>query len=155
MLTKVDNELEKDKGYLVDPSDPLNYNVLQRQASLIVNMNYDRNKLVQARIEAWKAHCKRSHVHSNSSMYTECDEYDRLCELGGSIVSHLMLAYAEERSGFWFELLHDIVHGLCNKRGLRDVNFIEQFTAWNEWFQKGKHSQAPGGVAVSGLPRVS
>lgn len=106
-------------------------------------MNYERNKLVQARIEAWKAHCKRSHVHSNSSMYTECDDYDRLLELGGSIISHLMLAYAKEPSGFWFELLHDMVHGFDNKRGLRVINFKEQYAAWNEWFQKGGHSQAP------------
>jgi hypothetical protein len=97
-------------------------------------MNYERNKLVQARIEAWKAHCSRSHVHSNSAMYTECDDYDRLLELGGSSIAHLMLAYAKEPLGFWFELLHETVHGFGNKTGLQTINFEEQYVAWNEWF---------------------
>ncbi|KAM4064925.1 hypothetical protein HRG_012783 [Hirsutella rhossiliensis] len=151
------NELEKNKGYLVDPSDPLNYNVLQRQANLIVDINYERNKLVQARIEALKAHCKRSHVHSNSSMDTECEDYDGLRELGGSIISHLMLA-SKEPSGFWFELLHEMVHGFDSKTGLRIINFKEQYAAWNEWFQKGEHGQAPrwsnGIRAIAGWPRL-
>jgi hypothetical protein len=140
----------------VDPNDLLNFKVLQRQANLIVDINYERNKLVQARIEAWKAHCTRSHVHSNSSMYTECDDYDRLLELGGSIIAHLMLAYAKEPSGFWFELLHETVHGFGNKTGLQTINFKEQYVAWNEWFQRGEHGQAPwwsnGIRAVSGWP---
>jgi hypothetical protein len=45
-------------------------------------------------------------------MYTQCDEYYRLLELGGSIIAYLMLAYANDRSGFWYELLHETVYGL-------------------------------------------
>ena len=106
-------------------------------------MNYKRNKLVQTRIEAWKAHCTRSKIHSNSGMYTQCDEYYRLLELGDSIIAHLMLAYANDRSGFWYELLHETVHGFGNKTGLRAIIFKDQYIAWNEWFQKGEDSQAP------------
>ncbi len=127
----------------MDPDDLLNYNVLQRQANLIVDMNYERNKLVQARIEAWKAHCTRSRIYSDSSMYTECDDFDRLSELGGSIIAHIMLAYAKEPVSFWYELLHEIVHGFGNKTGLHIINFGEQYVAWSEWFQRGEHSQAP------------
>lgn len=29
-------------------------------------------------------------------MYTDCDEYDRLHELSGSIITYLMLAYVKE-----------------------------------------------------------
>ena len=52
LITEIDNKLEEDINYVVDPTDALNYNVLQRQVNLIVDMNYDRHRLVQARIEA-------------------------------------------------------------------------------------------------------
>ena len=127
----------------MDPEDLLNHKVLQRQANLIVDMNYDRNKLVQARIEAWMAHCRRNHVQSSSAMYTECQGYDELLELGGSIIAHLMLAYSRDQTGFWFELLHEIVHGFSKKTGLRSINFQQQYAAWNGWFQDMEHSEAP------------
>ncbi|KAF2456249.1 hypothetical protein BDY21DRAFT_364962 [Lineolata rhizophorae] len=137
------NGLEKDKNYLVNPADLANYKVLQRQANLIVGMNYDRNKLVQARIEAWKAHCMRSHVQSSSAMYTECQEYNELLELDGSIISHLMVAYSRDQTCFWFELLHEIVHGFGKKTGLRTIDFKQQYAAWNSWFQEMEHDKAP------------
>lgn len=37
------NEVEDDKAYKVDPKDILNSKVLQRQANLIVDMNYKRS----------------------------------------------------------------------------------------------------------------
>lgn len=127
----------------MDPEDVINYMVLQRQANLIVDMNYDRNRLVQARIEAWKAHCRRSQVFSNSDMYTECEEYYKLLELDGSIIAHLMLAYSKAQKGFWFELLQEMAHGLGAKTGMEIINFTQQYAGWNKWFQEMKHSEAP------------
>lgn len=128
---------------MVDPADVINSMVLQRQANLIVDMNYDRNKLAQARIEAWKAHCTRSHIHSTSAMYTECEEYDKLLELDGSIIAHLMLAYGRDQTGFWWELLHEIVHGFGKKTGLWTIDFKQQYAEWSKWFKGMKHSEAP------------
>ena len=121
----------------------MDYDVLQCQANLIVDMNYDRNKFVQARVQAWKAHCTRNHVHSNSGMYTQCEEYYKLLELGGSIIAPLMVAYSKDQEGFWFELLHEIVHGFNEKTGLRTISFKQQYATWNEWFQRKKHNESP------------
>ena len=76
----------------MNPEDLINYKVLQRQANLIVDMNYDRNRVVQARIEAWKAHCTQNHIPSSSPLHTDCEGYDRLLEMDGGIIAHLMLA---------------------------------------------------------------
>ncbi|CAA7261573.1 unnamed protein product [Cyclocybe aegerita] len=132
-LFAIDNELERDKEYLVNPADPINYKFLQRQANLIVDMNFDRNRVVQARIEAWKAHCTRNQIHSSSGIYTKCEEYDKLLELGGSIIAHLMVGYSGDQTGFWYELLHEIVHDFGKKTGLQTVDFKKQYFVWNEW----------------------
>ena len=78
-------------------------------------------------------------------MYTECEEYDKLLELGGSIIAHLMLAYSRDQTGFWYELLHEIVHGFGKKTGLRSINFKKQYAVWDERFQRKEHSEAPNG----------
>lgn len=128
---------------MVNPADPINYNVLQRQANLIIDMNHDRNELVHSRIHAWKEHCMRNSIDGNSGMYTQGKEYDDLLELGRSIIAHLMLAYSETSTGFWYELLHEIVHGVGKKTGFQRILFLQLYAEWNEWFQKMNHSQAP------------
>lgn len=106
-------------------------------------MNRERNNLVHARIEAWKAHCTRMRQHNNPIMFTGCDEYAKLVELGDGIIAHAMLTYSEDPYGFWYELLYEAVHGPGEKSGLVTYVPLEHFAVWDEWFQNEEHIQIP------------
>ncbi len=67
----------------------------------------------------------RDSLHSSLQMYTSCEDYDKIWELGGSIISHLMIAYAGKPWGFWYELLRETVHGLGKETGLSVINSKE------------------------------
>ncbi|KAK3935737.1 hypothetical protein QBC46DRAFT_322766 [Diplogelasinospora grovesii] len=146
-----DNRLEKNRHYLVDPNDLLNYKVLQRQANLIVDMNYERNKLADADLKDWSAYCWKNQMHSsNSGIFTDCQETQDLLSLGPSIVAHLMLAYGPDDLNtkhpgikFSYELLQRIVYGDGEETGLPYLDFKGMYVAWAEWFQRGEHSQTP------------
>lgn len=52
---KTDNDIEEDPKYLVDKSNLLDFLILQRQANLIVDMNYSRYCHIDEAIDDWKS----------------------------------------------------------------------------------------------------
>jgi hypothetical protein len=70
-----------------------------------------------------------------------CDEYDDLVEMGLSVIAQLMVEWVNDRGGYWYELLHEIVHG--RKMGAHSVNRGMLLAESAEWFDEGNHDQAP------------
>lgn len=52
--------------------------------------------------------------------------------MGPSIIAHVMLEYYDDQSGWWHELLHELVHGRVSGADVmfKDVLFEE----WKDWF---------------------
>ena len=79
--------------------------------------------------------------HSNTAIYTECDEYYDLLGMDQGIIAHLMVAYSNYPGAFFYELLHDLTHG--RKMGAHAVNKGVCFEAWKKWFNEGEHGDRP------------
>ena len=69
-----------------------------------------------------------------------CEEYWDLLEMGPSIIAHLMVEYYHNQGGYWYELLHEIIHG--RKMGAYMVQKRPLFAAWCRFFNKREHSPA-------------
>jgi hypothetical protein len=109
---------------------------------MIINKNFERNRLVRNTIADWVEHCDHVSIHSSSVFYTQCEEYEQLVDMGGSIVAHIMLEYKKKGGPlFWYELLHEIMWGY--KTSQRTISFDMQYGLWAEWFEKRNHDQAP------------
>jgi hypothetical protein len=117
----------------------MSQSTLQSSASRIVELGYERNKLVEKRVQAWKDHCQENFVHSDTSMYTDCQEYQDLLEMGPNIIAHLMVEYDHDQGGFWYHLLHEIIHG--HKMRAYAVWKGPLFEAWCRSFNRD-HDQA-------------
>ncbi|KFG88008.1 hypothetical protein MANI_014741 [Metarhizium anisopliae] len=107
------NTMEKDLEYRGNPDEPLvSDEVLCRHGSQIVELNYKRNKMYQERVGLWKEYCDLHSIHASFSICCEgSDEYYDLVEMGPSIIAPLMVEYLNDQGGYWYEVLHDIVHG--------------------------------------------
>ncbi|KAK8118163.1 uncharacterized protein PG998_006444 [Apiospora kogelbergensis] len=58
-------------------------------------------------------------------VYTSGDEYFDLLDMGPGIIAHLMVEYYHNRGGFYYQLLHEIVHG--RKMGAMEIEKPEEF----------------------------
>lgn len=74
-------------------------------------------------------------------MFTGCEEYFDLLDMGPSITAHLMVEYYYDRDGYWYELLHEITHG--RKMGPHVVQKPVLFEEYYRFFNEGEHRQAP------------
>ncbi|ROV99684.1 hypothetical protein VSDG_03026 [Cytospora chrysosperma] len=143
------DKLETDFSYKVDPKDISNYKVLQRRTNLIstariiVDLNLQRNVDVEDALRSWAELRERRSVFGNSNMFTDGDGYYTLTEMGPSIISHVMLEYYKDQSGWYHELLHHLVHGKVSGSGM----FFKQvlFESWKDWFEHKDHKDAPEG----------
>lgn len=140
-----DNAIEKDTEYRVTPeyaSESMSsVGTLLRLSVKVVELNYQRNRVYEERVRAWIAYHHENMLESSSASFTLCDEYWDLLEMGTSIIAPLMVEYKHLYWGYWYQLLHEIVHGhqlwahCYQKPVLRDACFA--------WFNEGEHSEAP------------
>jgi hypothetical protein len=70
---------------------------MQRHASLLINMNHQRNEAVKSLFTAWAIREEENSLSSFSHIFTSGEAYDGLVELGGVIIGHIMNGYAKER----------------------------------------------------------
>ncbi|RMZ85731.1 hypothetical protein DV737_g440, partial [Chaetothyriales sp. CBS 132003] len=136
------NALENDPNYSVNLDQAIvSKEGLWRYSSQIVELNYQRNKIVNEHARAWKEHCQRSWLSSDSDVYTDGEAYWDLLDMGTSIIPHIMVEYHDDPGGFWFQLLHQIIHG----RKMNAYMFQKRvlFELWCQFFNKGEHDQAP------------
>jgi hypothetical protein len=137
------NAVERDPDYRLNLDEALvSKEVLRRYSTQIVELNYQRNKIVEERVRAWNEHYDRNHMfYSSTAMYTECEEYWDLLEMGPSIIAQLMVAYYHNEYGYWYELLHEIFHG--RKMGAYMVQKGRLFEPWRRFFNEDNDDQVP------------
>ena len=129
------NALEKDEGVKIDPSNVLDHHVLQRQANLIVNMNHERAATLASKVNEWKEY-QDTLLSGNSKDYLDHDSYRSMVQMGPGVMGHVMHHYADDPSGWWSEMLHEMAHG--NKSGTRTFYKDRLFADWQKWFEKGQ-----------------
>lgn len=79
---------------------------------------------------------------NNSIAFFDGDGYWNLVDLGASIVTPVMLRYYQDPTGWWYDLLHELLHG---ERGAAPVIFKDVlFARWKMWFEDGKWNDVPG-----------
>lgn len=62
--------------------------------------------------------------------------------MGPAFIPSLMVEYSRDRVGYWYELLHEIVHG----RGMGAYMVVDRdksFDVWREFLHGGEYDQAP------------
>lgn len=115
---------------------------MQRYSSHIVELSYQLNTVYMERVDLWKGHCRRNERSSSTGGYCSSEEYWDLVEVGPAFIPHLMVDYSHDRGGFWYELLHEIVHGhTMGAYMLFDRD--EYFHVWREFLNGGEYDQAP------------
>ncbi|GAW20233.1 hypothetical protein ANO14919_097320 [Xylariales sp. No.14919] len=132
------NALEKDPKYR--PNLQVDKD-LRRCRKAVVELSYQRNRIAEERIEAWKQHHRRNQIQSDTYAFLGCEEYFDLLEMGPSIIAQLMVGYCDLKWGAWYELLHEINHG--HQMGAHMVQKHVVFDVWCRWFNYGEHRQVP------------
>lgn len=117
-------------------------------ASLILENNLACNTAFDSNLALWKEHLDLNALANNSSQKTEGDGYWNLVDQGTRIVARLMLEYYEDPSGWWHELLHEVIHG--DKSGSPVFFKDALFEQWKGWFEKGEWKDVPKGRGVEG-----
>lgn len=147
----IDSTLEPDTNYIPEDSSA-------SPGQEILRLSFERNRAVRNALADFIERSERVTRHSNSTMHTQCSEYDTLLAFGQSIIPHVMLQYAQDikktKGGetsahgigggllFWYELLHELVWG--SKTGLMSVgDFGEVYKGWEVWFEGGEGGERP------------
>ncbi|KFA79054.1 hypothetical protein S40288_11420 [Stachybotrys chartarum IBT 40288] len=134
--------LENDPLYQVAMEEPIgSRDDLRRYADGIVQINYERHNIYETRVGAWHTHCQENTNMSNYRIFTECDEFDDLLDMGTSILTRLMVEYYNNQGGWWWELMHEIIHG--RKTYALEFRKPVLYEACEKWFNEGEYDQAP------------
>ncbi|KAI1851287.1 hypothetical protein JX265_000480 [Neoarthrinium moseri] len=130
------NALESQPDYRPSLEDDL-----RTCSNRIVELNYQRNKIVEERIARWKElHDRHTCRQSSSHFFTFSDGYEDLLEMGPSIIAPVMVAYNQDPEGYWWDLLHEIIHG--RKKGAIQYQKHVFFEKWCDYFNEGDHNEA-------------
>ena len=122
--------------------DVVNEETLRGLGNHIVEKNYERSLLLEERIANWKKHNDEYSWGSSSTMYTNCDEYEYLLELGPSIIAACMIEYVNIGvAGWWWQLVHELIHGEKLVAHMIDRKILYEETV--KWFNMGEHAEAP------------
>lgn len=140
-----DNAPETNPEYRVRTDETtFSKEALVQQCGQIVEKNYQRNKIYDELVRIWKDHCNAHRVVLSQSTCCEVEEYFDLVEVGPSFFAPIMVEYANDRGGYWYELLHELVHGhglntreLYNRPSLFDV--CCEFLNGGEWDKAPKY----------------
>ncbi len=137
------NALVNDPEYRAIPdNDPISKEVLQRYANQIVELSFQRNKVYEELVKAWKDHCEGFKLLLSRAMCCAGDEYWDLLEVGPAFIPHLMVEYSHDRGGYWYELIHEIIHGRTTEAyAIFERN--KWFDVWREFLNGGEYEHAP------------
>jgi hypothetical protein len=162
-LDRADNHLETNPSAKIDPNDVLNYLTLNRQANLIVDLNHERARRAQERIEAWRKQTElrqkerleesgtaQGTASQEGDPDTSCAEYAALVDMGPGIVAQVMLAYAADKTGSWWKVMHRLV---CEEEAQKTQEEV-QYERWREWFEDMEYYEAKEGLNPEYLRRM-
>ncbi|KAM3454444.1 hypothetical protein MY5147_006202 [Beauveria neobassiana] len=106
------NALVNDPKYRGVPDDDLtSKEALQRYSGQIVELSVQLNKVYEERVKLWKEYCETYQAALCRNICCCGDKYWDLLEVGPAFIPQLMVEYAGDRGGYWYELIHEIVHG--------------------------------------------
>lgn len=114
---------------------------LQHLSTKVVELNYQQNIVFEERVSAWIAYHQENWLQSSSFCFTLCEKYWDLLEMGTGIIAPLMVEYERLRWGYWFQLLHEIIHG--RQLGAYSYQKGVLYEKCVSWFNEGEHSEAP------------
>lgn len=145
MLSNKDNKIERNSHYKVDPRDTLDYNTLQRQANLIVDMNYERYNHVDRAIQNWKESLKKyCNLDSNVTDLADDEAYKGLIEHGEGAIAHVMMEWKtntdEQASRLWETVIKRIVSG--ETTGLLESG-SQGLAKWSDWYENKDYEDMP------------
>lgn len=126
----------------IPDNDLTSKEVLQQYATQIVELSFQRNKVYEDLVEKWKEHCAEFILCLSRAVCCAGDEYWNLLEVGPAFIPHLMVEYSHDRGGYWYELIHEIIHGRTTEAHAifeRD----KWFDVWREFLNGGEYEQAP------------
>jgi hypothetical protein len=116
--------------------------VLDVHAKKIISLYGSSIAAFDVQVVAWKAHQINVQNSSHSRDYIQHPSYDAIVAMGKDHVVPLVMArYAEDRGGWWHEMLHEVVHG--TKSGANEFDKAKLYQQWKEWYE------APGGAQAA------
>lgn len=144
-LSNKDSKIERNPHYKVDPEDTLDYNALQRQANLIVDMNHERYNNIDRAIQTWKKslekYCK---VDSNVTDLANDEAYKGLVEYGEGAIAHLMLDWKtnteEQASRSRETVIKRILSG--ETTGVTESG-AQGLAKWSDWYENKNYEDMP------------
>lgn len=120
---------------------------MQQAARDVITFNHERNTELQEAVKSW-AELKEERQHQQSSFhFTEGPGYWTLTEMGPSIVAQMMLEYYKDQSGWWHELLHELIHGHTHSQAQATACYFKGvlIESWVDWFEHKDYRDAPYG----------
>ncbi|TQW07991.1 hypothetical protein IF2G_03867 [Cordyceps javanica] len=126
----------------IPDNDLISKEVLQRYANQIVELSFRRNNVYKERVKAWKEHCAEFKLLLSRCVCCAGDEYWDLLDVGPAFIPHLMVEYSHERGGYWYELIHEIIHGHTTE-AYAIFERDKWFDVWREFLNGGEYEQAP------------
>lgn len=127
---------------MVPDDDLTSKAALQRYSGQIVELSFHLNKVYRERVTIWKEYCEANLARLSRGICCSGDEYWDLLEVGPAFIPHLMVEYSRDRGGFWYELIHELVHG----RTTEAVTMFERdkwFDIWRTFLNGMEYEQAP------------
>ncbi|KAH8721415.1 hypothetical protein HC256_001771 [Beauveria bassiana] len=137
------NALVSDPKYRGVPDDDLtSKEALQRYSSQIVELSFQLNKVYEERVELWKEYCQENRHTLCRGICCSGEEYWDLLEVGPAFIPHLMVEYAGDRGGYWYELIHEIVHGRTTE-AYAIFDRPKWFDCWRAFLNGVEYKHAP------------
>jgi hypothetical protein len=128
-----DNKLQTDPNKKVSRDDMMNFYVLNLQVVRIIELYASHVVAVQAQVSAIKAY-QRTCLSSHSNDQIDHDSFRALVAMEkNQIYPLVMAAYAEERDGWWHEMLYQLEHGMPSNAGT--FNKSELYEEWRAKFE--------------------
>lgn len=144
-LSNKDNKIERNPNFKGDPRDTLDYNTLQRQANLIVDMNYERYNNIDRAVANWKESLKKYYnLDSNVPNLADDEAYKSLVEHGEGAIAHVMLEWKtnteEQASRLWETVIKRIVSG--ETTGVTESG-AQGLAKWSDWYENKSCEDMP------------
>jgi hypothetical protein len=117
----------------VSPSDLNQYCVLNNQARAIIKLYGDFVETYEQRAQAWKAEIEKVKPHAKAEVFTSGSAFRALSSMGPAIIPLVMHTYSLDRSGWWHELLSELVEGEKSSAATFDSDML--YAKWSNWFQ--------------------
>jgi hypothetical protein len=83
----------------------------------------------------WTAHRRRVSKSSFSNDYLAHDSYDALVRMGRPAIPLIMEKYSHDQTGWWCEMLYEIVNG--HKSGAGSFSKRRLFESWKKAYEGG------------------